>query len=249
MNSKTGRLQSARRLALALAIGFTALLSMGAEGGCGEAIQAAAENVPDFRGAYEISHADSVKVYLTLGAAEYIEEGIQGQIIDVGGVEVDMGQVCELDGVHCPSEIYWSEVGFDQPYFDHASGKNPWLVKVINLSTYAYQLEVGGLVNSQGDMTLLLGLVASGVPPCGLLGASISTADFVLDVDGVPTGELVNGRIKTTYAGGCLFPNDDAMVGATVTFETLFTGQRTGPLTVPDSLHDLPTFDENGEPI
>ena len=249
MKKKTKMFKGAQRLTLALVIGTAALVSMGAEGGCGEAIEAAAENVPDFRGTYQIAHDSSVKVYLNLGGAEYIEEGIQGQIIDVGGVEVDMDEVCELDGVHCPSEIYWSDVGLDQPYFDREEGKNPWLVKLINLSTYAYQLEVGGLVNSQGDMTLLLGLVASGAPPCGLLGSSVSTADFVLDDEGSPIGELINGRIKTTYAGGCLFPNDDAMIGATVTFETLFTGQRTGPLVVPESLQDLPTFDENGEPI
>lgn len=249
MYRKTDPFMGVQRVAMALGFALAALLSMGAEGGCGKAIEAAAEEVPDFRGTYQIAHQDSVTVYLTLGGAEYIEEGIQGQIIDVGGVEVDMDQVCELEGVHCPSEIYWSEVGLDQPYFDRESGKNPWLVKVTNLSSYAYQPEVGGLVNRQGDMTLLLGLVAAGIPPCGLLGTSISTADFALDADGEPTGELVNGRIKTAYAGGCLFPSDDAMVGATVTFETRFTGQRTGPLAVPDVLRDLPTFDENGEEI
>jgi len=249
MKNITNKSVAFQRLVLALGAGLAALFSMGAEGGCGEAIEAAAEEVPDFRGTYQIAHEDSVKVYLTLGGAEYIEEGIRGQIIDVGGVEVDMDEVCELEGVHCPSEIYWSEVGLDQPYFDREAGKNPWLVKVTNLSSYAYQPEVGGLVNRQGDLTLLLGLVASGAPPCGLLGTSISTADFALNVDGDPTGELVNGRIKTAYAGGCLFPNDDAMIGATVTFESLFTGQRTGPLSVPDGLQELPTFDENGEEI
>ena len=71
----------------------------------------------------------------------------------------------------------------------------------------------------------------------------------MINIEGNPTGELVNGRIKTSYDGGCLFPNDDAMVGATVTFETLFTGQRTGPVVIPEFLEDLPTFDENGEPI
>ncbi len=240
---------SLRRAVSVLVLALLGLLITGAEGGCGAAVEAAAEEVPDFRGTYQITHDDAVTVTLVLGGAEYIEEGIQGQIIDVGGVEIDMDEVCDFDGVHCPSELYWSEVGLDQPYFDREEGKNPWLVKVLNLSTYADQLEVGGLVNRQGDLTLLLGLMTTDAPPCGPLGASVSTADFVLDLDGEPTGKIVNGRIKISYAGGCLFPNDDAMAGATVSFQTEFTGQRIGPLSIPDYLDELPTFDENGEPI
>ena len=238
-----------RRWSAVVALVVTALLSLGADGGCSEKIEAAAEAVPDYRGNYAIDHDDKVEVTLVLSGAEYREDGIQGQIIDVGGVEIDMDEVCDLEGVHCPSEIYWSSVGIDQPYFDGPSGKNPWLVQVVNLNQLAHQLQVGGIVNSKGDMTLLLGLDAQGTPPCGLLGASVSTADFELDVDEEPTGRILNGRIKTVYAGACLFPNDDAMLGATITFQTTFTGERTGNLDLPDSVSDTPAFDEDGNPI
>lgn len=238
-----------RTVVTSFALALTALMTLGAEGGCGAAVEAAAEKVPDFRGNYEIAHDDGVTVYLTLGGTEYIEDGIQGQIIDVGGVEVDMDEVCDFDGVHCPSEVYWSQVGLDQPYFDREAGKNPWLIKVINLKTNAHQLEVGGLVNSVGDLTLLLGLVTTDEPPCGPLGSSVSTADFELDIDGEPTGKIRNGRIRVEYSGACLFPGDEALAGATVMFETFFEGQRTGPLSVPESLRSLPTYDENGQPF
>jgi hypothetical protein len=120
---------------------------------------------------------------------------------------------------------------------------------VVNLNHLAHQFQVGGLVNSKGDMTLLLGLDAAGVPPCALLSTSISTADFELDSAAEPTGNLLDGLIKTVYSGACLFPEDEAMVGATLTFQTEFTGFRTGTLDLPDSVSETPTFNENGEPL
>ena len=98
-------------------------------------------------------------------------------------------------------------------------------------------------------LTLLLGLVTTDEPPCGPLGSSVSTADFELDIDGEPTGKIRNGRIRVEYSGACLFPGDEALAGATVMFETFFEGQRTGPLSVPESLRSLPTYDENGQPF
>jgi hypothetical protein len=219
--------------------------------GCGADSEepVASEAALDFRGNYQIDHGDGVSVTLSIGQVEYWEDGIQGQVTVVSGIEIDMGEICDLEGVHCPSEIYWPEVGFDQPYFDPTEGGNTWLVQMINLSHLAHQLQVGGLVNAQGDLTVLLGFDAQAAETCGLLPGSISTADFELDASGEPTGNLLNGRIKAVYSGACILSRDPAMADATIAFETTFSGFRTGKLNLPDSVENTPAFDENGRAL
>ena len=234
-----------------LGLTLIAVLTMGSHDGCGSGGEAPAvsESTLDFRGNYAIEHGPEVSVTLSIGEKEYWEDGIQGQVIVVTGIEIDMDEICGLDGVHCPTEVYWPDVGFDQPFLDSAQSGNAWLVQMINLNHLAHQLKVGGLVNAQGDLTVLLGHEAQAVAPCGLLPGSIATADFELDSSGEPTGNLLGGRIKTVYSGACILSRDAAMATATVSFETSFTGFRTGSLSLPGSVEDTPAFDENGRAL
>ena len=217
--------------------------------GCADTVEAAGEVALDFRGNYSIVHEEQVSVSLVLGGKEYNEDGIQGQTIVAGGVEIDMGYLCDSDGITCPSEIYWPSIAIDQPFFDARPGENPWLIQIVNQSHLADQLKVGGLVSPLGSMTMDLSMAPSDDPECAFLPPSVLTAEFELDAEGAPTGRLLDGFIKTFYAGECLFPRNPAYEGSTVSFQTAFSGERVGALNLLESVGDPPAFDENGQPL
>ena len=223
---------------------------LGAKGGCGKKIEDAKNNVPDVRGNYAVTHNDQITVTVNIGGAKQTYEGVSGGVIDLGDAQLDLSKACALEGVHCPSEAFWKEVAIDQPFFD-AEGKkrNPWLLRIVNLDPTrkeAYMMERGGLVNQHGDFTIGLGLGVAGAGTCGLLAASIATGTFALDADNVATGDIVDGKVTVLYAGGCLLPGEDALVGATITLQSTFTARRIGPFALPQALEDEPIYDEDG---
>lgn len=241
------------RILIAILLLAVAPSMMGAKGGCGGKLEEAKLKVPDFSGNYAITHQDQITVKVTIGGATETYTGVAGGVIDLGEATLDFTEVCKYEGVHCPSEAFWNEVAIDQPLFDPTKKPhNPWLVRVVNLdtTTEAYTMERGGLTNKDGDLVIGLGLGATGVPGCILLGASVATGVFDLSAaTGLPTGTISDGKVIVAYAGGCLFPNESGFAAATITLESTFTGQRTGSFELPSELATAPILDEDGNEV
>lgn len=219
--------------------------------GCSEEqIAAAAAQVPDFRGNYAITHEDNVTITVTVGGAETTYTGLKGSVIQVGEAELDLAEVCAFEGVDCPSEAFWQEVAVDQPLFDELmTPYNPWLINVTNLDETAHTMEKGGLVDKTGQLVLFLGLGVEATGPCGLVAGSGASAKFEMGEDELPTGNIAGGAVSVVFAGGCLLPNEDAFVGATIKLRSTFTGVRTGDLAIPTDLTPGAILDEDGKAV
>lgn len=231
-----------------------AVMLMGSKGGCKKNIKDAKDQVPDFRGNYEIIHEDTVTVKVKVGAFTKTYHGLHGGIIDLGMGKLNLKKVCKYPGVHCPSEAFWHKVAVNQPFInEHKKPYNPWLLKVTNLdpslNPLTYKMRKGGLVNKHGNMVLGLGLGMALAGPCAMLGSSVAKAKFSLDEAGYPNGELVNGRVSVSYSGACLFPTQAGFWGSTITIESPFSGSRISGVNVPKHLDDGEICDENGRKL
>lgn len=244
-------MSASHRLILVATLFATVPGLMGAKGGCAQKIQDAKEQIPDFSGNYSIVHDDTITVEVKVGAAVETYQGAQGGIIDLGDAQLNLGEVCAYEGVHCPSEAFWQDVAINQPLYGSEKADNPWLVQVINLTTGqdSYSHRVGGLVNKDGDFVLGLGIGATGALTCALLGVSVAEADFEMDALGQPTGNIVNGKVIVAYTGGCLFPAENGLAGATIKLTSTFQGVRTGAWDLPAALADTPIYNQDGEQI
>ncbi len=244
--------QTSRVIAL-FVLAFTPML-MGAKGGCAKKIEEAKARVPDFSGNYDIAHDDAITVEVVIGGVTETYEGTQGGIIDLGDAQLDLSKACAYENVHCPSEAFWQQVAIDQPLMDLETNDNPWLLRIVNLTTGqdSYAMERGGVVGEKGKYSILLGLGATAVGSCGLLAASVADGTFALDARGEPTGEIVDGRVITAYSGACLLPGlqtGDVLAGATIKLSTRYTGTRTGGWALPSELADTPVLDEDGNEV
>ena len=223
---------------------------MGMKGeGCAQKFEEAAARVPDVRGNYAITHGDNLSVTISAGGVISNGEGPHGGVITAGDHTLELSKLCELPGVHCPSEAFWDDVAINQPFFDTTEPHNPWLLQVVNVSDDkgVYAMERGGIVGEDGKMVLVLGLGGVAAGTCGLVGGSIATGEFEKDALDQATGKIT-GEVVVVYAGGCLFPGEEALAGASITLKSQWTGVRTGNFNVPSGI-DAPVLNEEGEEL
>ncbi len=200
---------------------------------------------PDVAGNYELIHSDQVTVQVKVGGVVKTSAGAEGDVVEVGGVTVDLGKLCARPEVHCPSEVLWDQVAIHQPKYPN----NPFLMQMINLDSEAFQIQKGGLLNGQGNFLLGLGFKVATGGPCAGLALSAASGNFEKDLSGALTGTIVNGKVTVAYAGACLFPNDDGMIGATITITSNYTAHRVGDFALPETIEKPPITDPEGNPI
>lgn len=198
-------------------------------------------------GNFAITYNDIIRVYFNdeLVAEINAAEGGEIPLGELGTFEYD--ELCSSEDVVCPSEELWDEVAVEQPL-----GVDNALLNAVNIGTYGEEgTRLAGLIESNGDYALLLGISAAASGSC--LAVGISTAEGTFTHDPAP-GErnpvydrIEDGVITVAYGAGCYITEDIILTGS-LTFETDFEGVRTGDLDLGD-VEAEPAIDEDGEEI
>jgi hypothetical protein len=195
-------------------------------------------------GNYDITYDDNVRVYYGDELIVEIDPAVGGTI-DIGEWQIEYDEFCSDPDYSCPTEAYWDEVAIYQPL-----GYENMLLNVVNIGTIGEQgLRLPGTIDESGDFNLLLGLSASASENC--LAVSLSTADGSFSQTSLERekryDQIDAATITVTYAAGCEIL-DGVIIASAITFETDFTGVRTGDVDLGDVEPD-PAIDENGEEV
>lgn len=205
--------RAAHLLYLALASAVTASAGCGPQG---------LNNVPivpglELGGAagakWRITFKDPVKITVTgaAGTVSAADLSMNSGSFKVEQATIQLPALCSRSDFVCPQNVFPLEVTVTQP--------DPML----------HMLRVGinpkgplallpeptliGNVDSLDGFALLLGVTATGVGPCGLLGASTAHGTILQDPRDRSRGYLINGTVDVAYGAGCVVLGNN--VGAT----------------------------------
>ncbi len=183
-------------------------------------------------GIYDITYANTIHVTLDIGGATQSVDAHMNDTIEFntpanGKVSVNLSEYCARPEVVCPSEAFWSiaNVRFPRPTESLGDLKS---IQATDGSSKASPEIIDGAVNTvTGEFIVGLKAASNGGQYCGALGISAVSGRFAHDAQGHTTG-MSNGKIGVAVLGACAF--GPAVVGAVLTLETQFTGDRVGPL-------------------
>ena len=195
------------------------------------------EESRDVSGNFDISYQDNLRVYI---GDELVAEVVDGEdaTITWDGDTFQISTLCSDEGVECPSENYWGQVGIDQPW-----GPEYRLLNFANLDAEHGDLgrRLGGTLDDDGSFELLsgIGLAANGA--CAAIAVGTIEGNFTSDNSAIEDGVLSWG-----WAGGCEI--DGVALGTSLRLETDFTAQRTGDLDLGTIVVEEP-IDEDGAEV
>jgi hypothetical protein len=219
------------------ALSLMFLLGAGPEGGCGQGL----DNRPGEPGidvggvsgaSWSVSYQDTVEVIVKNAGGVISTQNISlaaGGTFDVGGIKVNLTELCARPDVACPNEIFPHQVKMTQP------GKDLHLLYVnfnkVGPLENLEQTTLLGNVDSDFDFSIALGIQGAAVGTCGLLAVSYATGHIDHDAAAAgeaPKGTSLDGDIVTAYHGGCIIPTSSGTVagGITVELRVPFKGQR-----------------------
>jgi len=195
-------------------------------------------------GNYALTHSDLIKVYWGEDLIAEIDPA-QGGTLELGEYSVEYDEFCSDPDVSCPTEVFWDEVAIYQPL-----GTDNALLNAVNIGTIGEPgARLAGVIESDGSFWMLLGLSASWNENC--ISVGISDAQGTFTQTGMGRENVYNnmetGTISVTYAAGCEVI-DNVTIASSLTFESDFTGVRTGDLDLGDVEPD-PAIDEDGEEV
>jgi hypothetical protein len=140
-----------------------------------------------------------------------------GGSFDVGGVTINLDQLCSRPDVVCPFDVFPTQVRMTQPgselhlLYVQYKPKGP-LASLGNVTLL-------GNVDSDYDFSIALGIGAAASGSCGLLGVSYATGHIEGNGATPPRGTSLGGEIVTGYAGGCVVAGSGGAVAAGLTVE------------------------------
>ncbi len=202
------------------------------------------DNDVHVEGNYALTHSDITRVYWGDELVAEIDPA-QGGTLELGEYSVEYDEFCSDPDYSCPTEVYWDEVAIYQPL-----GTDNALLNAVNIGTIGEPgARLAGLIDSEGNFSMLLGLSASWDENC--ISVGISTAEGTFTQTGLGRENVYNtmeaGTIAITYAAGCEVV-EGVTLSTSLTFETDFTGTRTGDIDLGDVEPD-PAIDEDGAEV
>ncbi len=222
-------------------LAFTGAMAL-AMGACWEL-----DSETEVEGNFAITYNDIVRVYFNDELVAEIDAAEGGEIPlgELGTFEYD--ELCSSEDVVCPSEQFWDEVAVEQPL-----GTDNALLNAVNIGTYGEEgTRLAGLIEANGDYALLLGISAASAGSCLAVGVSVAegsfTHAFVPNERNPVYDRIEDGVITVAYGAGCYITEDIILTGS-LSFETDFTGVRTGDLDY-EEVEAEPAIDEDGEEI
>lgn len=191
----------------------------------------------DRAGNYDVSYVDNLRVYI---GDELVAEVTSGEdaTVEWDGETFQVSTLCSDEGTECPGEVYWREVGVDQPWGDTYK-----LLNFVNLDDERGTLgqRMGGTLEDDGTFSMLSGLALGGKDNCAALGVGTVTGKF----NGLNTA-IQDGVIAFEWAAGCQV--GEVTIGTTLRLETDYTAARIGDLDLSSVTPDEP-IDETGETV
>lgn len=184
----------------------------------------------DVMGNFDVTYVDNLRIYID---GELIAEAESGENATVSwnGESFEISQVCSDEGVQCPGESYWREIGADQP-----QGTSSKVLNFVNLDEERGELgqRMGGLMQDDGSFDMLSGLVVNAGANCLAIGVGAVTGNFTAENDAV-----VEGVVAFQWNAGCQIAGVE--IGGELRLETDYTATRTGDLdlsSVPEDADD-----------
>lgn len=192
-------------------------------------------------GNYELTHSDIMRVYWGDELIAEIDPALGGTL-ELGEFSIEYDEFCSDPNFSCPTEAYWDEVAIYQPL-----GTDNALLNAVNIGTIGEPgTRLAGVIDTSGAFTMLLGLSASWDENCIAVGISTAEGNFTQSVleRNNHYDQMDSGTIAITYAAGCEVL-DGVTLSASLTFESDFSGVRTGDVDLGDVEPD-PAIDEDG---
>ena len=191
----------------------------------------------DRAGNYDVSYVDNLRVYI---GDELVAEVTSGEdaTVEWDGESFQVSTLCGDEGTECPSEVYWREVGVDQPWGDGFK-----LLNFVNLDAERGNMgqRMGGTLEDDGSFSMLSGLALGGKDNCAALGVGTVTGQF-----NAANTKINDGMITFEWAAGCQI--GEVTIGTSLRLETDYTATRTGDLDLSSVTPDEP-IDEDGDVV
>lgn len=189
----------------------------------------------DVSGNYDVIYADDLRVYIDGTLVAEAQAG-ENPTIEWNGSSFELEAVCGDAGTSCPSEVYWSCMGIEQPW-----GAENRLLNFISLDEGSAGTRMGGLLEDDGTFAMLAGLDADGNGACAAIGVGTVEGTFTAANDGI-----VDGVLAVEWGAGCQI--GDVVLTGNLRLESTVEAVRTGPLDL-GGVTPEPPIDEGGEPV
>ena len=191
----------------------------------------------DVRGVYAVTWSDALTIRLDIGGAVQehtagVDEIVTFNAPDGTPLELDLAAYCADPAVTCPSEAWPATVAIDQD--DVAVEQDLHTLRAWDAA--APGAVVNGLVDHTTDQ-LLFGLdgASDSGESCAALALSLAGGTFAYAeadsgdtaAEAGPVG-IVDGGVAVGWAGVCAWSG--LAVAATLSVETTYEAERTGPL-------------------